>query len=91
MENVFVSNVTQYTGPGIVDVLSRSGYQVISHDKSFVDESSRQAFIGRGNVVVLVAQTPGEIVDEIKRVGEVSKFVFNDAHPNTPSLLKILV
>jgi hypothetical protein len=44
MEKVFVSNVLEYTGPGVVQTLSRYGYHVICHDRSFVDYNKRKEY-----------------------------------------------
>jgi NAD(P)-dependent dehydrogenase (short-subunit alcohol dehydrogenase family) len=84
MQNVFVSNVLEYTGPGVVNVLSRSGYQVIGHDWSFVDPAQRTDFGQKDNVIPIAGQSPEAIVDELKSLGQVFRFVLNDAHPNTP-------
>ncbi len=84
MKNVFVSNVLEYTGPGVVEVLSRSRYQVICHDRSFAEQTKRAAYSKKENVVAIAGQTPEEITDELESFGIVSKYVFNDAHPNSP-------
>ena len=84
MHDVFVSHVREYTGPGVVDVLRRSGYRVIGHDRSFTDETKRAAFNQQENVLAIAAQTPEAIAAELADVGAVSRFVFNDAHPNAP-------
>jgi len=84
MQNVFVSNVLEYTGPGVVEVLSRSTYQVICHDRSFSDQAKRAEYSKKENVVVIAGQTPEEITAELDSFGFVSKYVFNDVHPNTP-------
>lgn len=84
MKNVFVSNVLEYTGPGVVEVLSRTNYRVICHDHSFTDQTKRLAYAQKENVIAIAAQTPDDIVSELKTLGSVSKYVFNDAHPNTP-------
>lgn len=84
MEKVFVSNVSQYTGPGVVNQLSRCGYQVICHDRTFTDEATRNRFASEHNVIALAAQQPEAIVEELEQIGEVGRFVFNDVHPNSP-------
>lgn len=84
MQNVFVSNVLEYTGPGVVEVLSRSNYQVICHDRSFTDQAKKEEYSKKENVFALTAQNPEEIVAELKQFGVVKKYVFNDIHPNTP-------
>ena len=84
MPNVFVSNVSEYTGPGVVQVLSRSGYQVLCHDRSFTDPDTREEFSHKDTVIPLAAQSPEDIVAELQTIGPVFRFVFNDAHPNSP-------
>ena len=84
MKNVFVSNVLEYTGPGVVEVLSLSGYQVICHDRSFAEQAKRLAYGKKENVVAIAGQTPEEITAEVDSFGLVSRYVFNDAHPNKP-------
>lgn len=84
MHRVFVSNAHEYTGPGVVQVLSRSGYQVVCHDRSFTDPEIRSEYDQKDNLSALAAQTPEDIVAELADRGPVSRFVFNDAHPNTP-------
>jgi NAD(P)-dependent dehydrogenase (short-subunit alcohol dehydrogenase family) len=84
METVFVSNARDYTGPGVVDVLSRAGYRVVCHDRTFIDESARAHFTASDAVVALRAQAPEDLVDEINSYGPITRFVFNDAHANAP-------
>lgn len=84
MNKVFVSNVTEYTGPGVVAVLSREGYQVICHDRSFADPDVRENYARENDVMTLEAQSPEAIARALDEFGSVSRFVFNDAHPNTP-------
>jgi NAD(P)-dependent dehydrogenase (short-subunit alcohol dehydrogenase family) len=83
MKNVFVSNVLQYTGSGVVEVLSRN-YRVICHDQTFADETRRSEYGQKENIFAIAAQTPDDIASELKALGPVSKYVFNDVHPNTP-------
>lgn len=84
MQNVFVSNVLEYTGPGVVEVLSRSNYNVICHDRSFVEPAARAKYSQKEHVVALAGQTAEEIGAELADLGLVTKYVFNDAHPNIP-------
>ncbi len=89
MQKVFVSNVQHYTGPGVVQVLSESGYQVICHDPAFTDVDQRGRYCQENNlnsehIVTLTAQNPEEIAQALEEIGQVSRFVFNDVHPNTP-------
>lgn len=84
MQNVFVSNVLEYTGPGVVEVLSNSDYQVICHDRAFADPAERASYSQKENVVAIAGQTPEEITAELAGFVRVTKYVFNDAHPNTP-------
>jgi len=64
--------------------LRRSNYQVICHDRSFVDHAKKAEYSKKKNVVAITGQTPEEITAELESFGFVSKFVFNDVHPNTP-------
>jgi NAD(P)-dependent dehydrogenase (short-subunit alcohol dehydrogenase family) len=84
MKNVLVTNVTEYTGPGVVNVLCNRDYRVIGHDASFADSTAREKYRADTGCIALAAQTPGDIVNEMQRSGEVTRFVFNDAYPNTP-------
>lgn len=84
MRTVLVTNVESYTGPGVVEVLSRYGYQVLCHDKAFADPEHRKRYSKSENVTALLAQTPREIALEAEQVGEVLGFVLNDVHPNEP-------
>ena len=88
MQKVFVSNVEEYTGPGVVSVLTQSGYQVICHDRSFTTPERREKFNQKENVTAIEAQSPEDIVEELSTIGSVTRFVFNDAHPNTPKPLE---
>lgn len=83
MHAVFVSNAHAYTGPGVVELLSRRNYRVLCHDPAFADAGARNAARSE-TVEPLAAQTPEEIADELAAIGPVTRFVFNDAHPNTP-------
>jgi len=84
MHHVFVSNAHEYTGPGVVQALSLSGYQVVCHDRSFTDPDIRAEYDHKDNLFTVAAQTPEDIVAELADRGPVSRFVFNDAHPNAP-------
>lgn len=84
MKKVFVSNVTEYTGPGVVAVLSREGYQVVCHDRTFSNADIRDKYARDNNVLTLAAQQPDEIAQALDEIGSITRFVFNDAHPNTP-------
>ena len=84
MENVLVTNVTEYTGPGVVNVLRAKDYRVICHDASFADASVRERYRMDTACTVLEAQTPLGIVEEMQTHGEVTRFVFNDVYPNAP-------
>lgn len=84
MENVFVSNVLEYTGPGVVPALTRLGCRVVCHDRSFGDPARRAEYGKKEGVLPIAAQSPEEIAAELESVGPVARFVFNDAHPNAP-------
>ena len=84
MHKVFVSNVLEYTGPGVVEVLSRSGYEVICHDRAFTDAGSRAEFGQAENLTAIASQSADDIAAELEDLSPVSRFVLNDAHPNAP-------
>ena len=66
MRTILVTNVTQYTGPGVVATLVGQGSRVVCHDASFVDAAARDAFVGaHSGVVCLAAQTPEALVAEL--------------------------
>ncbi len=87
---VLVTNVTQYTGPGIIPALEQHGYQVLCHDSSFIDEKIRHEFSSTHEVVALSAQTPEEIFTEVSTIGKVDRFVFNNIYPNIPTAIEDL-
>ena len=82
MESVLVTNVTQYTGPGVVDTLVEQGYHVICHDPAFADETTRNAYDQRPSVTATAAQSPDAIREACRAV---DRLVFNDVYPNTPT------
>lgn len=68
----------------MVPVLRRLGYRVICHDRSFADPAQRASYGEREDLLPIAAQSPEDIVAELKGMGPVSRFVLNDAQPNVP-------
>lgn len=82
---VLLTNATQYTGPGVLEVLLAQGYQVLCHDPAFADSDTRRAFEARSpGARALAARTPEALFAEVEALGGVEGLVFNDAHPNAP-------
>lgn len=81
---VFVTNVTEYTGPGLVQVLTEKGYKVICHDCSFADIEVKKSFEEKHKVTCLLAQKPEDILIELRSFGHIKRYILNDIHPNTP-------
>jgi NAD(P)-dependent dehydrogenase (short-subunit alcohol dehydrogenase family) len=86
MRTILVTNVTQYAGPGIVEVLLRQGSRVLCHDASFIDPSVCSAYTAaRQGSECLVAQDPAAVMNELStRAMEVDAVVSNDVYPITP-------
>lgn len=84
MHKVFITNVAQYTGPGIMKVLKSKGYHLICHDSSFSCEATRLAFEKEHDVQCLSLQSPSLLIDYIKNETDLFRFVVNDVHPNQP-------
>jgi NAD(P)-dependent dehydrogenase (short-subunit alcohol dehydrogenase family) len=85
MRTILVTNVTQYTGPGVVATLVAQGSRVVCHDAAFVDVAARDAFVGAySSVVCLAAQTPEALVAELgERAINLDAVVSNDVYPIT--------
>lgn len=86
MRTILVTNVTQYAGPGVVEVLLRQGARVLCHDISFQDAAAcdrfRQSHLG---VECLQSLEPHTLVAELKdRAFSVDAVVSNDVYPITP-------
>lgn len=85
MATILVTNVTQYAGPGVIDVLREQGYEVICHDASFTG-AERRASYERENPgsAAIAGQTPEDVHAEVtSRWGEIDGIVSNDIHPIT--------
>lgn len=87
MRTVLVTHVTQYTGPGALQVLRQQGMRVVCHDPSFGEAHAREAFAdSHPDTLCLAATSPQAIVDELQARGlAVQALVSNDVHPNTPA------
>jgi 3-oxoacyl-[acyl-carrier protein] reductase len=44
MGKILVTNVNQYAGPGITEVLVRQGNTALCHDPAFADQERRREF-----------------------------------------------
>ncbi len=89
-KTVLVTNVTQYTGPGIIPALVQHGYHVLCHDGSFIDEKNRQEYTSKHKATALFAQSPEDIFSEVSTIGKVDRFVFNNIYPNVPTAIEDL-
>jgi NAD(P)-dependent dehydrogenase (short-subunit alcohol dehydrogenase family) len=86
MRTVLVTNVTQYTGPGVVQTLLRQGARVLCHDASFQSAAVREAYtLDHQGVRCLRGQAPDELLAELQALAlSVDAVVSNDVHPNSP-------
>jgi 3-oxoacyl-[acyl-carrier protein] reductase len=87
---ILVTNVLQYTGPGVMPVLIRDGHCVICHDAAFVAAEARHRFQQEHpGSRCLAAQAPDEIFAETLRdVGAVDAIVSNDVYPITRNAIE---
>jgi NAD(P)-dependent dehydrogenase (short-subunit alcohol dehydrogenase family) len=85
MRTVLVTNATQYTGPGAVEILLRQGMRVLCHDRSFDMESARNAFSQQyPQAECLLQAEPEPLVAELRERGiELDALVSNDVYPIT--------
>ena len=85
VRTILVTHVTQYAGPGVVQVLREQGARVLCHDVSFVDAAAREAFeAAHPGASCLQAQEPQALVAELARRGlAVDAVVSNDVYPIT--------
>ena len=89
MSAILVTNVRQYTGPGVVKILAREGHRLICHDNSFCVSTERDKFTAEyPGAIALTATTPEEVFAEIARVGPIDGFVSNDAYPITKNAIE---
>lgn len=86
MRTVLVTNVTQYTGPGVVEALLRQGARVVCHDATFHDPAARDGFRkDHAAVECLASLEPEPLARELEdRAIAVDAVVSNDTYPNTP-------
>lgn len=85
MRTVLVTNVTQYAGPGAVDVLLAQQMRPICHDPAFRDSAVRDGFRGsHPGAECLQGTDPGALVQELAdRAFHVDAVVSNDVYPLT--------
>jgi len=87
---VLVTNVCEYTGPGVVPALLRDHAVVFCHDRSFANVAARHSFeAAHPGAVALSGQTPSELVTQLGSSPHLASVpltavVHNDVHPNTP-------
>ena len=86
MRTILVTNVTQYAGPGVVEVLARQGSRVVCHDASFLESSARDTFRkSHVGVQCLASVEPNAMVAELEdHAFSVDAVVSNDVYPITP-------
>jgi len=86
MRNVLVTNVTQYTGPGVVEALLRQGARVLCHDASFEEPGARASFReSHPGVECLRSMEPRALAAELEENAfSVDAVVSNDVYPITP-------
>jgi 3-oxoacyl-[acyl-carrier protein] reductase len=82
---VLLTNVNEYTGPGVLDALVRNGHRVACHDPSFVDGAARAAFDqAHSTAHALEGQAPEEVHSEVvAHWGVPDAIVSNDVYPIT--------
>ena len=87
---VLVTNVCEYTGPGVVPALLRDYAVVFCHDRSFANVAARHSFeAAHPGAVTLSGQTPSELVNQLGSSPHLASVpltavVHNDVYPNTP-------
>jgi 3-oxoacyl-[acyl-carrier protein] reductase len=85
MSLVLLTNVSQYTGPGVLEALVQDSHTVACSDPSFADPKVRAAFDKcHGTAHALAAQTPEATHAEVvARWGVPDAIVSNDVYPIT--------
>lgn len=85
MRTVLVTNVTQYTGPGAMEILLRQHMRVVCHDPTFREQAVRDDFRSRHpGTECLESADPSALIDELKgRDFQIDTFVSNDVYPIT--------
>lgn len=78
-----VTNVREFAGPPAVRALHAAGFQVLVHDVAFANPLTADQYRAEHpEVVVLPAQTPGELITAAWAVAErLDVLVSNDAYP----------
>jgi len=85
MRTVLVTNVTQYTGPGAIEVLLQQHMQVVCHDPTFREQAVRDRFReSHSGSECMESVDPNALIDELKTRGiHVDAVVSNDVYPIT--------
>jgi len=78
-----VTNACDFAGPAAVAALSAANFQVVAHDRSFVEDHQRANFQHRHpHAILFDEQEPEALVEAVwTRVGAVEVLVSNDHHP----------
>ena len=78
-----VTNACDFAGPAAVAALSAANFQVIAHDRSFIEDHQRANFQHRHpDAILFDEQEPEALVEAVwTRMGAVEVLVSNDHHP----------
>ena len=68
-KTALVTNVKDFVGPPAVTALIDSGFKVVAHDASFIDEACRKAF---------EKDNPGVVAVDVQEADELVEFVWNN-------------
>lgn len=85
MRTILVTNATQYSGPGAVDILLKQGAKIVCHDPTFCDSHALQAFQkGFPEAECLQGVDPASLAVELDARGiQIDAVVSNDVYPIT--------
>jgi NAD(P)-dependent dehydrogenase (short-subunit alcohol dehydrogenase family) len=90
MSAILVTNVRQYTGPGVIGALLKESCHVVCHDGTFTDAKARADFMAEyPGTSALAAMTPEGIFAELGTLaGEIDGIVSNDVYPITKNAIE---
>lgn len=82
-KTALVTNVLDYVGPPAVQALTESGFGVVVHDSSFVDEAARNDYISNHpGTIPAAAQDPRDLIEWVwDKFGQVDAVISNDMYP----------
>ena len=85
MRTVLVTNVTQYTGPGAMEILLQQDMRVVCHDPTFGAQAVRDDFHSRHpGTECLESVDPRALIHELQSGNlHIDAFVSNDVYPIT--------